>query len=319
MEKRQLGNTDLYTAPIIFGGNVLGWTLDESESFRILDEFLEKGFNTIDTANSYSRWVEGNMGGESESILGNWMKQRGNRQGINLITKVGSDMGQGKRDISEKHILQEVENSLKRLQTDVIDLYLTHWDNEETPVEETLRAYQKLVEAGKVRSIGASNLSPERLTASLQASETYGLPRYEVFQPGYNLYDRKEFEKGTASTCKAEGLGVITYYSLASGFLTGKYRSEKDLDKSPRGTGVRKYLGHRGRKILKTLDQLAEKYKVSQAAIALAWLIHSPLVTAPIASATNKKHLQAFTEAAMLELSSDDMKALEEASAYPMD
>src|SRR5690606_6706067 len=213
--------------------------------------------------------------------IGNWLKKRGTRKKIDLITKVGSAMGQGERDISEKHILQEVDNSLKRLKTDVIDLYLTHWDDEKTPVEETMRAYEKLVEAGKVRYIGASNLSPERLTASLQASETYGLPRYEVFQPGYNLYDRKDFEKGVASTCKAEGLGVITYYSLASGFLTGKYKTEKDLDKSVRGQGVKKYLGHRGKEILKALEEVSEKYNVSQAAIALAWLIHSPLVTAP--------------------------------------
>ena len=316
MEKRQLGRTELYTAPIVVGGNVFGWTLDEEDSFKILDECLEKGFNTIDTANSYSHWAEGNKGGESESIIGTWMKKRGTRKKIDLITKVGSAMGQGEKDISEKQILQEVDNSLKRLKTDVIDLYLTHWDDEKTPVEETLRAYQKLVEAGKIRYIGASNLTPERLTASLQASETYGLPRYEVFQPGYNLYDRQEFEKGVASTCKAEGLGVITYYSLASGFLTGKYKTEKDLDKSVRGQGVRKYLGHRGKKILKTLEEVAEKYKVSQAAIALAWLIHSPLVTAPIASATKKTHIKAFVEAAGVELSSDDMKALEEASAY---
>jgi len=298
------------------GGNVFGWTLDEQESFTILDEFMDKGFNTIDTANSYSRWVKGNTGGESETIIGNWMKDRGNRKDINLITKVGSDMGQGDRDISEKHILKEAENSLKRLKTDTIDLYLTHWDDEKTPVEETLRAYEKLVKDGKVRYIGASNLSPERLTASLQASETYDIPRYEVFQPGYNLYDREEFEKGVASTCKAEGLGVITYYSLASGFLTGKYKSEKDLEKSPRGQGVRKYLGHRGRKILKALESLSEKHAVSQAAIALAWLIHSPLVTAPIASATKKTHLKAFAEAAELELSSGDLARLEEVSAY---
>ena len=316
MEKRQLGNTDLYTAPIVMGGNVFGWSLDEKESFKILDEFLDKGFNTIDTANSYSRWAEGNQGGESESIIGNWMKAGGNRQDIHLITKVGSDMGQGGRDISEKHILKEVDNSLKRLKIDTIDLYLTHWDDDKTPVEETLRAYEKLIEAGKVRYIGASNLSPERLTSSLQASETYNLPRYEVFQPGYNLYDRKEFEKGVAATCKAEGLGVITYYSLASGFLTGKYKSEKDLDKSVRGKGVRKYLGHRGKKILKALAELAEKHSVSQAAVALAWLIHSPVVTAPIASATKKTHLKAFVEAARLELSSGDLALLEEVSSY---
>lgn len=311
MKNRRLGNTDLYTAPIVVGGNTFGWTLDEEESFKILDAFLADGFNTIDTANSYSRWVEGNKGGESESIIGNWMKKRGNRQDITLITKVGSDMGQGGRDISEKHILKAAEDSLKRLQTDTIDLYLTHWDDDKTPVEETLGAYQKLIEAGKVRYIGASNLSPERLKASLKASKEHGLPRYEVFQPGYNLHEREDFETGVASICKEEGLGVITYYSLASGFLTGKYRSKDDLSKSVRGGGVQKYLDDRGQQILKALDELSEKHQVSPAAVALAWLINSPLVTAPIASATKIKHLEAFKEAANLELSQDDMNLLD--------
>ncbi|WP_276498110.1 aldo/keto reductase [Pontibacter litorisediminis] len=316
MNKRKLGNTALYTAPIVVGGNVFGWTLDEKESFGILDEVYEAGFDTLDTADVYSRWGEGNQGGESETIIGKWMKERGNRDRVTVITKVGSDMGQGHKDISEKHILKAAEDSLRRLQVDQIDLYLTHWDDDKTPVEETLGAYQKLIEAGKVRFIGASNLSPERLRASLEASKQQGLPRYEVFQPGYNLYDREEYEAGIAPICQKEGLGVITYYSLASGFLSGKYRSEDDLSKSVRGGGVKKYLDERGKRILAALDELAEKHGVSQAGIALAWLVNNPLVTAPIASATKRKHVQAFKEAVQITLGQEDMQQLEKASDY---
>ncbi|MHC2992170.1 alcohol dehydrogenase [Pontibacter sp. HJ8] len=316
MKQRRLGNTELHTAPIVLGGNVFGWTLNEQESFGILDEFVNLGFNTVDTADAYSRWAQGNEGGESETIIGNWMKARGNRDEVTIITKVGSDMGQGHKDISAKHILKAADDSLRRLQTDHIDLYLTHWDDEKTPVEETLDAYQKLIAAGKVRYIGASNLSPERLKASLEASLTRGLPRYEVFQPGYNLYDRREFETGIAPICREEGLGVITYYSLASGFLSGKYRSEDDLDKSVRGGGVQKYLDERGKRILEALDAVAERHGVSQAGVALAWLVNAPGVTAPIASATKSRHLQAFVEAVELNLSEADKEQLETASAY---
>lgn len=316
MNKRKLGNTSLQTSPIVVGANVFGWTLNEKESFAILDEAFEAGFTTIDTADAYSRWAEGNKGGESETIIGQWMKNRGNRDQVVVITKVGSDMGQGHKDISEKYILKAAEDSLRRLQTDHIDLYFTHWDDDKTPVEETLGAYQKLIQAGKVRYIGASNLSPERLRASLKASQEHGLPRYEVFQPGYNLYDRQEYEQGVGPICQEEGLGVITYYALASGFLSGKYRSEEDLSKSVRGGGVKKYLDARGERILSALDTLAEKYKVSQASIALAWLMHNPLVTAPIASATKSKHVQAFTEATQVVLRSEDMELLDKASAY---
>lgn len=298
------------------GANVFGWTLNEKESFAILDEAFEAGFTTIDTADAYSRWAEGNKGGESETIIGQWMKERGNRDQVVVITKVGSDMGQGHKDISEKYILKAAEDSLRRLQTDHIDLYFTHWDDDKTPVEETLGAYQKLIQAGKVRYIGASNLSPERLRASLKASQEQGLPRYEVFQPGYNLYDRQEFEQGVGPICQEEGLGVITYYALASGFLSGKYRSEEDLSKSVRGGGVKKYLDARGQRILAALDSLSEKHGVSQASIALAWLMHNPLVTAPIASATKSKHVQAFTEATQVVLRSEDMELLDKASAY---
>lgn len=316
MTKFKLGNTDIETSPIVFGGNVFGWTLNEKESFDILDTLLGMGINTIDTANSYSHWVEGNSGGESEIIIGKWMKSRENRSRINIITKVGSGMGQGKRDISESHILKEVEESLRRLQIDEIDLYLTHWDDDKTPVEETLGAYQKLIKAGKVRNIGASNLSPERLNESLEASAKNGLPRYEVFQPGYNLYDRKEYENGVAPICQEHGLGVITYSSLASGFLTGKYRDEEDFNKSVRGGGVKKYLDHRGKKILKALDQISLTRDISQAAVSLAWLIQNPKLTAPIASATSNSQLKSFAEAIRTKLTDGEMKILTKVSEY---
>lgn len=316
MERRKLGNTDLKIAPIVFGGNVFGWTIDKKQSFQLLDQFTAAGFNAIDTADVYSRWVDGNHGGESETIIGEWMKKRGNRGNITLITKVGSDVGQGGKDLSEKHILYAIDQSLKRLQTDYVDLYLTHWDDDKTPVEETLGAYQKLIKAGKVRWIGASNLSVDRLKASLEASEYSDLPRYEVFQPGYNLYDREDFEKGVAPLCKENGLGVISYYSLAKGFLSGKYRSEKDFAKSVRGKQAVSYLDDRGHKILKALDTLAEKHNVSQAGISLAWLINQSVVTAPIASATKRNHLVSFSEAVGVTLDQDDMDLLNEVSAY---
>lgn len=316
MDYRKLGNTDLHTAPIVFGGNVFGWTLSERESFKILDAAVDMGINTIDSADVYSRWVEGNSGGESETIIGRWLKKSGKRDEVNLITKVGAGSGSGHRNISEDYILEKVEDSLRRLRVDTIDLYFTHRDDGQTPVEETLGAYQKLIEAGKVRYIGASNLSPERLRESLEASKNNNLPRYEVFQPGYNLYDRADFENGVAPICREHGLGVITYYSLASGFLSGKYRSEDDLDKSVRGAGVKKYLDDRGRLILKALDQIALTRAISPAAVALAWLIQNPKLTAPIASATSEKQLEAFAEAINTELTDGEMKILTDASAY---
>jgi aryl-alcohol dehydrogenase-like predicted oxidoreductase len=317
MEKRRLGNSDLYTAPIVLGGNVFGWTVDKKQSFKLLDAFFNFGFNAIDTADVYSRWVEGNEGGESETIIGKWMKDRGNRNKVLLFTKVGSDMGQGKRDLSKDYILRAVDKSLQRLQTDYIDLYLTHWDDEVTPVEETLEAYGKLIEAGKIRWAGASNLSPERLKASLNASKKdESLPYYQVFQPEYNLYARQGFEEGVAVICKEYGLGVITYYSLASGFLSGKYRSEKDLSKSPRGDKVQEYLDKRGKRILKALDDLSKEYNTTPAALSLSWLKNKPGVTAPIASATELKHVESFSEAAKLDLSKESMDKLDKASNY---
>lgn len=316
MEKRQLGNSDLYIAPLVLGGNVFGWTIDEQKSFAIMDSFADKGFNCIDTADVYSRWAPGNKGGESETIIGKWMKARGNHEKMVVATKVGSDMGQGHKDISEQYILKAVEASLQRLQTDCIDLYFTHWDDDKTPVEETLSAYDKLIKAGKVKWIGASNLSPQRLQASLDAHKNKGLPKYEVFQPEYNLYDRQSFEQGVGLVCKENNIGVVCYYSLASGFLSGKYRSGQDLGKSVRGGGVKKYLNERGMRILQVLDAISSKHDTAPSAVALAWLMNKPAITAPIASATKESHLQSFADAAALQLDKEDMQQLDEASAY---
>ncbi len=310
MQLRRLGGTDLEIAPIVMGGNVFGWTAEEATSVAILDDFLAAGFSAVDTADVYSRWAPGHTGGESETVLGNWMKNRRNRQQVTLITKVGMDVGQGQPDLTEKYILQAVDKSLQRLQTDHIDLYLTHTDDPRTPVEETLGAYAKLIAAGKVRWIGASNLSPDRLVASLRASEEHGLPRYEVFQPCYNLYDRQDFEDNIDPVCRKYGLGVITYFALASGFLTGKYREQDDLSKSVRGDRVEKYLDKRGFAILEALDAVADQHRISAAGVALAWLINNPRVTAPIASATKRTHLQAFIEAMHAELDKTDMERL---------
>lgn len=316
MEKRRLGNSDLRVAPLTLGGNVFGWTIDEATSFEVLDGFTQAGFNLVDTADVYSSWVPGNKGGESETIIGNWLKARGNRSEVVIATKVGADMGQGKKDLSKKYILKAAEDSLRRLQTDYIDLYQTHWDDETTPVEETLEAYQQLIKEGKVRWIGASNLSPERLTASLDASARLGLPRYQTFQPQYNLYVRDEYETNLEQICQEHNLGVINYYALASGFLTGKYRSEADLNKSARGGGVKAYLNERGFKILAALDSVAQKYHTHPASVAIAWLIARPSVTAPIASATSVEQLNDLVAAASLQLDAEAIHLLNEASAY---
>ena len=315
MEKRILGKTDLNIAPIVFGGNVFGWTIDEKKSFEILDQFVDNGFNFIDTADVYSRWVEGNKGGESETIIGNWLKKHNKRHDVVIATKVGSDMGSGK-SLKKDYIINQVEHSLSRLQTDYIDLYFSHFDDETTPVEETLSAYETLIRAGKVRWIGASNFSAARLKESLLFSAQHNLPRYEVYQPGYNLFDREEFEREHEKVCLENDLGVVTYYSLASGFLTGKYRSEDDLNKSKRGGGVKKFLNERGFRILDALDQVADKHQVEQASVALAWLIYHPSITAPIASVTDLSQLKSFTEAANLKLTPEDISLLDKASIY---
>ena len=317
MENVQLGNTDLQIKPIFFGGNVFGWTLNEEESFRILDAFLDRGFNAIDTANNYSYWVEGNVGTESERIIGNWLKSRGVRDQVVLATKVGGrNMIQEKPNTTKAHILKEVEDSLLRLQTDYIDLYQTHYDDTETPVEETLSAYSQLIKEGKVRFIGASSFSSERLIESLDKAELYNLPAYKTLQPEYNLFDRQHFEEFLQPVAEKYNLGVIPYYSLASGFLSGKYRSEEDLEKSVRGNGIKKYLNERGFKILDALETISNRYTISYSAVSLAWLLDQKTVAAPIVSATKESHLDAFVEAVNVQLSHDDIKLLSEASDY---
>ena len=316
MDKRQLGKSGIYVAPLTLGGNVFGWTIDEKRSFEILDAFTASGLNFIDTADVYSRWVPGNKGGESETIIGKWMKQRKNRDKIVIATKVGSDMGQGKKDLSKKHIFQAVEDSLNRLQTDYIDLYQTHWDDETTPLVETFEAYDQLVKDGKVKAIGASNLSPARLKASLEASYQHELPMYQTFQPEYNLYTREDFEKEMEGICLEHHIGVINYYSLASGFLTGKYRSESDLHKSARGAGIKRYLNERGYKILDALDEVSLRYSSTPASVSLAWLMARPSIVAPIASATSIDQLEALVEATELQLSDEAIDLLNEASAW---
>lgn len=315
MHKRQLGRTDLAIAPLVFGGNVFGWTADEKTSFALLDRFVDAGLNAIDTADAYSRWVPGNSGGESETIIGKWLKARGNRDRIVLITKVGSDMGQGRKDLSPAYIERAVEASLKRLQTDAIDLYLSHWPDPATPYEETLGAYQRLIEKGKIRFCGASNLDAGQLQAALKVASLRGLPRYDVLQPEYNLYDRAGYEGPLRDLCVTEGLGVITYYSLAMGFLTGKYRSADDLGKSVRGEGIKGYLDKRGLTILGALDQVAARRGAKPAEVALAWLIAQPGVTAPIASATSVEQTDSLIRAATLTLEPADIRQLNDVSA----
>ena len=316
MQKRKLGASSLEVAPLTLGTNVFGWTIDQPTSFEILDAFIAAGFNLLDTADVYSRWAAGHTGGESETIIGNWIKKRNNREQVIIATKVGGDMGQGKKDISKKHILKAAEASLKRLQTEHIDLYQTHWDDHETPVEETLSAYQQLIKEGKVRYIGASNLSPQRLLASLEASKRDGLPKYQSFQPEYNLYAREGYEKELENICVDNKLGVINYYSLAAGFLTGKYRSENDASKSVRGEGNKKYLNERGFKILKALDEVATKTRTTQASVAIAWLLARASVTAPIASATSLSQLESLVKATQLNLDAESIMTLNAASAW---
>ena len=314
MEKIKIGNTRLEVARINLGGNVFGWTLDEKQSFEILDSFTGNGFNFIDTADMYSFWVDNGSGGQSETIIGNWMKSRGNRQDIVLATKVGGATGTHPADTSKKHILKAVDKSLQRLQTDVIDLYYTHFDDEKTPVEETLEAYDEIIKAGKVRYIAASNLSPARLEESLKLAEEKGLPRYEALQPHYNLLERAGYENDYAPLAEKYNLTVFPYWSLASGFLTGKYRSEADLGKSVRGGGVKKYLNNKGLAVLAALDKVAARHNTSQASVALAWLLAQPHIGAPIASATSQEQLETLFAASRLHLDADDLAVLDQAS-----
>jgi aryl-alcohol dehydrogenase-like predicted oxidoreductase len=317
MEKRKLGSSDLEIVPLALGANVFGWTIGEERSFEVLDAFIDGGFNFVDTADVYSNWHAGNSGGESETIIGNWMRSRHCRDKIVLATKVGGDMGQGKVCLSRAHILKAADASLKRLQTDYIDLYQSHWDDAETGMDETLDAYAQLVKAGKVRVIGASNISRERLALAHTTSEKMGLPRYDTLQPEYNLYTRERFEKDLQPYCVEKGIGVIPYFGLASGFLTGKYRDATDAGKSPRGQGiVDKYLNSRGLRILAALDEVAGQYHTNMASVALAWLMAQPAVAAPIASATSVAQLEELSKTVALKLVGSTVEYLRSESAY---
>jgi aryl-alcohol dehydrogenase-like predicted oxidoreductase len=311
MEKRGLGKSGILVSPFALGGNVFGWTVSESASFDILDAFVQAGFNLIDTADVYSTWVRGNIGGESETIIGRWLRKRNNRKDIILATKVGKPKGPGRAGLSGKYIRLAVEDSLKRLQTDYIDLYQSHDDDLQTPMEETLGTFTDLIREGKVRAIGASNFTAERLAKSFVVSKAQGYARYETVQPAYNLYDRR-IEKDLQPLCEKEGVGIISYYALASGFLTGKYRGEEDLKKSVRGKGVAQYLNVKGMTILNALDALASKYKTSQASIALAWLMTRKAVVAPIASATSTDQLTELLKSVAINLDEDSLKLLSE-------
>jgi aryl-alcohol dehydrogenase-like predicted oxidoreductase len=316
MEKRKLGKSTLMVAPLAFGGNVFGWTVDEATAFKLLDAFTGAGFNLIDTADVYSKWVSGNKGGESETIIGKWLKQSGKREQIIVATKVGGEMGPQQKGTSKTYITRAIEDSLRRLQTDYIDLYQTHFDDINTPVEETLATYATLIKEGKVRVIGTSNMSPERLQLSLHNSEDYGYPRYETLQPEYNLYDRRKFETTYAPICREHGLSVLPYYALASGFLSGKYRSKADVDKSPRGSKALSYLNERGMRILAALDAVAARYNTTPASVSIAWLAQRPGIAAPIASATSLEQLDALMKAATLALDQDAVNQLDVASKY---
>jgi aryl-alcohol dehydrogenase-like predicted oxidoreductase len=315
MEMRRLGKTGLSISPIVFGGNVFGWTADEKTSFDILDAFFDAGLNTIDTADVYSSWVPGNKGGDSEEIIGKWLKKgKFPRDRAIIITKVGSDMGHGKT-LKEQYILKAVEDSLSRLGTDYIDLYLSHWPDENTPYEETLGAFAKLKKQGKIRAIGCSNLDAGQLQASFDAAEKAGVPRYDVLQPEYNLYERSSFEGRLSELCVKEDIGVITYFSLAAGFLSGKYRSKADTKGKAREDRVAKYLDDRGVRILAALDQISTETGARPAEISLAWLRNKKGVTAPIASATSTSQLDSLVKAAELELSDEAMRLLDRAGA----
>lgn len=314
MQKRTLGKTGIEVPPLTIGGNVFGWTADEATSYRLLDNFKAQGLNFIDTANTYSSWVPGNKGGESEIIIGNWMKQRGNRSDLIIATKCGSEMN-GKKGLGKSSIIECANESLKRLQTDYIDLYQAHYPDPATPIAETLEGFDQLIKEGKARAVGASNYTPAQLTEALQVSKQTGLASYATLQPLYNLYNRAAFEKELQQICSENNVAVISYYALASGFLTGKYRSAKDLDKSRRGDGIKQYLNARGLRILDALDEVSENFQVTPAVIALAWLLAKPDITAPIVSATTTEQITDLVKATTLSLDQATIGMLDAASA----
>jgi len=315
MRRKPLGYSDLTLPPIVFGGNVFGWTADPVTSFKLLDALLEAGLNAIDTADVYSRWIPGHAGGESEAIIGVWLKNRGGRDKVIVASKCGLDMGPVKgKGLSKTHILAAVEDSLVRLQTDYIDLYQAHRDDEATPLEETLEAFATLVRQGKVRTIGASNYTAARLAQALEISKKLGLPRFESLQPEYNLVERKEFEGELEQLCLSEHIGVINYYSLAAGFLTGKYRADSNLANTARGGSVKKYFNRQGFAVVDALHAQAERLNATPAQVALAWQIARPSITAPIASATSLEQLDGLVKAAQLKLDTEGVEALDVAS-----
>lgn len=317
MNTRPLGKTGFSIAPLVFGGNVFGWTCDEKTSFAILDAFVDHGFDAIDTADVYSRWADGNQGGESETLIGRWLQARpGMRDKVKIFTKVGSDLGlPGQKGLKKAWIQQAVENSLRRLNTDYIDLYFAHWPDPETPIAETLSAFHALQQAGKIRATGASNLDAQQLSAALEVARKEGLPAWQVLQPEYNLYHRSAFEGALCDLCISREIGVVTYYSLASGFLTGKYRQQADLAQSQRGSGIGKYLNPRGMRIIDTLEEVAAQHHAKPGEVALAWLMGREGVTAPIASATSVAQVESFSRAAQLTLNAAQLARLEIASA----
>ncbi len=313
---RSLGNSNVQVVPLMLGGNVFGWTTDEATSFRLLDAFVDRGFNFIDTADVYSKWVPGHQGGESETILGRWFARSGKRKDVVLATKVGMDLGEGKKGLGKRYILEAAEASLKRLQTDHIDLYQSHKDDESTPLEETLEAYRQLIEQGKVRLIGASNYTGERLRLAIDVARRQGLPTYQTLQPEYNLYARQAYETDLAPVAARYGLGVVPYFSLAAGFLTGKYQTKQDAEGAKRGAMVGRYFDDRGMRILKALAEVERETGAKQASIALAWLLAQPTVTAPIASATSLEQMESLFAAVDLKLDDAQVAKLTEASAY---
>jgi len=316
MQKRSLGGSSVQIAPVMLGGNVFGWTIDQPTSFGILDAFVDRGFNAIDTADVYSRWAPGNHGGESETIIGAWLARSGRRDRVVLATKVGMDLGEGRKGLRAAYIKEAVEASLRRLRADHIDLYQSHQDDEATPLDETLKAYADLIQAGKVGLIGASNYTGSRLAQAMEAGAQPGMARYTTLQPHYNLYARQDYETDLAPVAAKYGLGVITYFSLAAGFLTGKYRTREDARGASREGAVAKCFDGRGERILEALAAVAAETGAAQAAIALAWLLAQPNIAAPIASATSVKQLDSLLAAAELQLSAAQLKALTDASAY---
>jgi aryl-alcohol dehydrogenase-like predicted oxidoreductase len=315
MELRKLGQSDLQVSPLMLGGNVFGWTADEATSFRILDAFVDAGGNFIDTADVYSRWAPGHVGGESETILGKWFKQSGKRDKVILATKVGMDMGDGKSGLKPDYIKQAAESSLQRLQTDRIDLYQSHKDDADTPLPDTLGAYAELIAAGKVRHIGASNYKADRLRAALEMHSTRGLPRYESLQPHYNLVERADYEDTLESVVQEFGIGVVPYFSLAAGFLTGKYRSKGDIEGKARAGMVGKYANDRGFAVIEALDEVAQAHNANPTQVALAWLMAQPSITAPIASATSLEQLSDLLKAIELKLDTASIEKLDEVSS----